>query len=190
MRSTFISALSVLVLGHGAGLRAGSLFYSIGPDNSSVPDSFNSIPVSGPGPTPLFNLGGGALGFNGGLTYRSTDGRFYAMANDSSGNSTLESFTLGGPGTLTTAFSPGVGFISGLAFDSADGNLYAVADDSIGGHAFLDRLNLGTSTVTQVLDLGLGFEGGGLFTGGLTFDRQNGKLCVGGRHQWRFALPV
>src|SRR5260370_11798519 len=102
MRSGFIAAVSILVLGHGAGLKAGSLFYAIGPDNSSAPDSFNSIPAGGPGPAPLFNLGG-ALGFNRGLSYRSTDGRFYVMAYDNSVDSTLHSFTLRGPGTVTTA---------------------------------------------------------------------------------------
>jgi hypothetical protein len=168
--------LVLFLFAFGGVLSASPLFYSVGPDNAAVPRNFNSIPSGGPGPTSLFNLSDGSLGFDGGLTYRPNDGRFYAVANDGSGNSTLESFTLGGAATLTPVFSLGTGFLSGLAFDSADGNLYAIADDSISGHSFLDRLNLGSSTVTQVLDLGLGFEGGGLFNGGLTFDPVNGKL--------------
>jgi hypothetical protein len=61
-----------------------------------------------------------------------------------------------------------------LTYASADGNLYAIADDLVSGHSFFDRVNLGSSSVTQVADLGLGFEGGGLFTGGLTFNPNDG----------------
>jgi hypothetical protein len=170
-------ARQVLVLGLLACVSASaSTLYSIGPDTSDTPRSFTSIPSGGPGLTPLFNLGTGLLGYNGGLTYRPIDNRFYVIGNDNSGNSTLQSFTLAGPSTLVSLFGLGTGFLSGLTFDSGDGNLYAIADDLISGHSFLDRINLGSSTVSRVLDLGAGFEGGGLFTGGLTYDTNNGLL--------------
>jgi hypothetical protein len=152
------------------------VLYTIGPDTSFTPRSFTALLAGGA--APLFNLGDGSLAFNGGLTYRATDGRFYAVANDGGGNSSLESFNLAGAGTLTMNMNLGAGFLSGLTSDSSDGNLYAIADDPLSGDSSLDRISLGGASVTPVVDLGVGFEGGGLFTGGLTFDPGNGLFYV------------
>jgi hypothetical protein len=161
-----------------AAVNAGTagLLYTIGPDASFQPRSLTAI--GGGGAAFVSNLGDGSLAFNGGLTYRATDGRLYAVANDGAGNSTLESFSLAGAGTLTPVMSLGAGFLSGLTFDSTDGNLYAIADDPISGDSSLDRISVGSLSVTPVVDLGAGFEGGGLFTGGLTFNPGNGLFYV------------
>jgi hypothetical protein len=154
-------------------LQAAPLFYSIGPDNNGVPRNFSSISNA---VNPLFNLGDGSAGFNGGLTYDSADGSFYAIANDGGGNSTLNTFTLGGAGTLSQVLSLGSGFTSGLTYDPADGKFYTIFNDGASGHSFLDRISVQGPSVTSILDLGLGFDG--LFAGGLTFDTQNGLFYV------------
>jgi hypothetical protein len=163
---------AVLVGAFAANAATAGVLYTISPDSSFLPRSFTALGAGDE--ASVFNLGDGSLAFNGGLAYRATDGRFYAVANDGSGNSALESFTPAGAGTLTLNMSLGMGFFSGLAFDSSNGDLYAVADDPISGDSSLDRISLGPSSVTPVVDLGVGFEGGGLFTGGLTFNPANG----------------
>jgi hypothetical protein len=102
MRIRSLIALGFLLAVSGASLTAEPFLFTIGPDNNFVPRSFTSISVDASSVTSLFNLGDGSLGFNGGLTFRPTDGLFYAIANDGSGNSTIQSFSLAGAGTLTS----------------------------------------------------------------------------------------
>jgi hypothetical protein len=163
---------AALIWTSAASLQAAA-FYSIGPDINSVPRNFSSISNA---VTPLFNLSDGSLGFNGGLTYDPANGTFYAIANDGLGNSTLETFLLGGAGMVSPALSLGSGFTSGLTYDSADGLFYAIFNDGGSGHSFLDRINVPGSSVTALIDLGAGFDG--LFAGGLTFDPVNGLFYV------------
>jgi hypothetical protein len=61
-----------------------------------------------------------------GLTVNPSTGVFYAIGNDSLGNSSLESFDLSGAGSLTDIGLLGTGFTSGMVFDPIDGNLYAL----------------------------------------------------------------
>jgi hypothetical protein len=165
--------LAALVLGGGSAFGA-ITFSTIGPDNGGVPRALTSISLPGGPVTPQFSLGDGSLGFIGGLTFDPLNGQMYAIASDSFGNSLLESFSPGG-GAVTQVMNLGNGFTSGLTFDSADGNLWAISNDFVStGHSFLNRISLSAAQVTPIVDLGLGFEGGGLFTGGLTYDPNNG----------------
>jgi hypothetical protein len=158
----------------GGSALASTTFYSIGPDNQFVPSAFTSILLPGGPVSTLFNLGGDTLAFNGGITYDPLNNSFYGIGNDSFGNSSLQIFTAGG-GTIATVEALGTGFTSGLTYDSADGNLFAITNDFlVTGHSFLDKISLSDMSITPVVDLGLGFEGGGLFTGGLTFNPNNG----------------
>ncbi len=171
MKSYLLFALLAVF---GGSASATTTFYTIGPDNQGTPSSFTSILLPGTVST-LFDLGGGVNGFNGGVTYDPLNKSFYGIANDSFGNSSLEVFTAGGGGLVLTLGTLGTGYTSGLTFDSADGNLYAISNDFVvTGHSYLDRLSLSEMSLTPIVDLGLGFEGGGLFTGGLTFDPNNG----------------
>ena len=171
MKSCFVFSLLAAIGGNAS---ATTTFYTIGPDNQETPSSFTSILLPGTVST-LFDLGGGANGFNGGITYDPLNQSFYGVANDGLGNSSLQVFTAGGGGLILTLEGLGTGYTSGLTFDSADGNLYAISNDFlITGHSFLDRISLSDMSVIPIVDLGLGFEGGGLFTGGLTFDPNNG----------------
>jgi hypothetical protein len=45
--------------------------------------------------TPVMTLGDGSLGFNGGLVFNPGDGFFYAISNDSMGNSTRNRISVG-----------------------------------------------------------------------------------------------
>jgi hypothetical protein len=159
IRLVFIAAL-------GGGLvHAGTILYSIGGDNSGVPRVFTSIPLGG-APATLFNLGDGSAGFNGGLTYRSSDSHFYAISNDNTGFSTLDSFALGGGGVYQPLFGVGFGFTGGLTYDSADGFFYAISNDQQ-GFSTLNKISL-SGAVNPLFGLGFGFMGG------LTFDPLNG----------------
>lgn len=171
MKSYFLFTLLAVF---GGSASATTTFYTIGPDNQGIPSSFTSILLPGTVST-LFDLGGGVKGFNGGITYDPLNKSFYGVANDGLGNSSLQVFTAGGGGLILTLEGLGTGFTSGLTFDSTDGNLYAISNDFlVTGHSFLDRISLDDMSIIPIVDLGLGFEGGGLFTGGLTFDPNNG----------------
>jgi hypothetical protein len=170
--------IAALAAGGGTAL-ATTTFYTIGPDNQFVPSAFTSILLPGGPVTNLFDLGGGVKGFNGGITYDPLNNSFYGIGNDDQGNSSLQIFTAGGNGTILTVESLGTGFTSGLTFDSTDGNLYAISNDfQVTGHSFLNRISLSDMSVIPIVDLGLGFEGGGLFTGGLTYNPNNGLFYV------------
>jgi hypothetical protein len=156
-----LAALSTFSAGHLWGNIIPAL-YSFGPDNQSIPSEFSG--VSG-ALTDLFHLGDDSFAFNGGLT--TSNGLFYAITNDGLGNSTLQSFSLAGAGSLQGLFSLGAGFIGGLAFNSADGFFYAIGNDFL-GNSTLYRISLGNNSVTP---LGTSFGAG--FNSGLAFDGQN-----------------
>jgi len=156
--------LFTLFLAFAASLDASPLLYSIGPDNSGVPRSFNSISVPGNLATFLFNLGDGSLGFNGGLAFRPTDGLFYAIANDGAGASSLVSFS-GQGGPITPLFSLGSGYVGGLTLDENDGFFYAISLDNI-GFSTLDKIDIGGNTASPLFGLGFGFDGGLTFNPG------------------------
>jgi hypothetical protein len=163
---TYLGALA-LTLASSGGLQA-SILYSFGPDNFNDPRSFTSINTQTSTAGSLYNMNDLNDGFNGGVTYRPSNGLFYAIINDSSGNSSLISFSLGGGGAFTNLQAIGVGFSGGLTFDTADGNFYAISLDS-SGFSTLNKINLGGAT-NALFGLGLGFNGG------LTFDSLDGNL--------------
>lgn len=85
--------------------------YAISTDVLGVPRVLNAITL-GPTPTvaPLFSLGDGSLAFNGGLAYNALGDVFYAVSNDASFASTLNTFTLAGAGAFDVVGAIGVGF--------------------------------------------------------------------------------
>ncbi len=150
-----VLALSVTV----TPVEAGSLLYSFGPDSNGVARDFSSITQAGVAAS-QFLLGDGiTASFNGGLAYRPTDSRFYAIANDSSGTSSFASFSIAGGGTLTPISTLGQGFLGGLAFDSADGNFYALANDFNGQSSLYSITASGASSLVSSLELMLSATG-------------------------------
>jgi hypothetical protein len=142
--------------------------YAIGPDSTlSGPGGFYSISTSGVAAW-LFDFANPTLGFNGGLAFNPGNNLFYAIANDSQGNSTLVSFGGGGGGAFTTIGPLGQGFISGLAYNSSDGYLYGISSDWL-GQSSLSQISL-SGVVSPVGAVGIGFYGG------LTFRPSDGLL--------------
>src|SRR5260370_17677017 len=117
-----IGALA-LTLALSGGLQA-SLVYSFGPDNVNDPRSFTSINTLTSTAGALYNMNDVNDGFNGGVTFRPSDGLFYAIINDSLGDSSLISFSLGGGGGFTNPQSIGMGFSRGLTFSTPANNFY------------------------------------------------------------------
>jgi hypothetical protein len=142
--------------------------YSFGPDSMNAPRSFTFINTASSTSQSLYNMNDLNDGFNGGITFRSSDNLFYAIINDSSGNSSLISFSLGGGGAFNTLQAIGTGFFGGLTFDKANGSVYGIGLDSL-GNSTLYKIALGGPT-TSVLSLGSGFNGG------LTFDQADSNL--------------
>lgn len=120
LNTSSVSAVKDLGVGfEGGGLFNGGLtfdssdgqLYAIGFDGGSgASRALYSISTSTFSVTSLFNLGDGSVSFNGGVLFNPADGLFYAIANDGAGNSTLDSFTLGGGGAFNTISSLGSGF--------------------------------------------------------------------------------
>ena len=108
-----------LTLASSANLQA-SLLYPFGPDPDSDPSEFTSINPQNSTAVSLYDMADAtdSFGFNGGVTYRPANGLLYTIINDSSGNSSLISFPLGGGGAFTNLQSIGVGFFGGLTFDT------------------------------------------------------------------------
>lgn len=167
--------LCFLVSGFLCATSLSAEFFSIGPDASFIPRGFTSITETGT-VTPLFDLGDGSLALNGGLAYRGSDGLFYGIANDFSGNSSLVSFSLLGGGALTTIGTLGPGFSSGLAYNSADDLLYAISNDWM-GLSTLHSIDF-TGSLNVIGSLGVGFYGG------LTFRPSDGKLYAFAADSW------
>ena len=101
---TYATAFASLVLltNSASGGTIGT-FYSIGPDANGVPRDFVEISLptsSNPAGSvdSLFDLANDLTAFNGGATFVAgptiLSSRFYAISNDSSGNSILWSFSL------------------------------------------------------------------------------------------------
>src|SRR5260370_22388933 len=89
-----------LTLALSGGLQA-SLVYSFGPDNVNDPRSFTSINTLTSTAGSLYNMNDLNDGFNGGLPFRPSTGVFYAILNDSLGDFSLISFSLGRGGGFT-----------------------------------------------------------------------------------------
>jgi hypothetical protein len=175
---------SILALTSGVGwyggLSAGpadNVFYAIGTAwDTGVPAIYQINPASS-AVNRLFNVGDGALGFNGGLTYDSKDGLFYAIAADGSGASFLYSIDTGTSSvTPITAVTLGTGYTGGIAYDAND-VFFAIQNDS-DGYSSLQKITLGTDpSVSNVY----GFswpDNWGYWNAGLTFGPENGPQPI------------
>lgn len=158
-----IAALAFGLLAVGA---QASVLYSVGPDAGFVPRTVNIVGAAGA--NPQFDLGDGSIAYNGGLTYSAAGNRFYAVANDSFGASSLVSFNSSGGG-YTTLGVLGSGFLGGLTYNSGDGALYGIATDFL-GNSTLYRISTDGSTVSALGAIGMGYYGG------LTYNANNGRL--------------
>ncbi|HLH37766.1 MAG TPA: hypothetical protein VKX39_01350 [Bryobacteraceae bacterium] len=128
--------------------------YTFGADQFGAPTSLNQMDPSSASSVAnvVTPLGDGNTGFNGGLVF--DNGLLYAVGNDSSGNASIYSFTLGG-GNLTTVSSDfndtgganGFGFYNGLA--AIGGTLYAIGTDNSGEDLF--QIGNGSATLVQSL---------------------------------------
>lgn len=97
--------------------------YAIAGDTFGVPRSLVAIDAGTGAATPLFALGDGSIGFNGGLAYDAAADRFFVIGNDSAVSSTLYSFTLDGAGILTAIdASFGQGFLNASLVLLPDGD--------------------------------------------------------------------
>lgn len=89
------------------------LLYAIAGDTFGVQRVLMSIDAVTGVATTAFNLGDGTIGFNGGLAYDADADRFFVIGNDSLANSSLYSFTLSGPGSVSAIGSSfGQGFLN------------------------------------------------------------------------------
>jgi hypothetical protein len=160
-----ISAVFVCAIARADGL------FTIAPDANFNPTVLYNLSTS----SSVFTLGDGSVAF-GGLTVNPATGTFYAIGNDSFGNSFLESFNLGGAGTLTDIGTLGTGFTSGMVYDPLDGNLYALQNDFVNtGNTYIDQITT-AGVVNQLFSIGFDFEG--FQTGGIAFDPINGLFYV------------
>jgi hypothetical protein len=96
-------------------------------------------------------------GFNGGLSYRTSDSKFYALNNSNAGVSTLQTFD-----ETTLSFAPlaialGSGFTGGLAWDPATDLFYALASDA-NKNTTLYRFAATDAAPTALFSIGQGFE--------------------------------
>lgn len=150
----------------GSGAAQAGLTYSFGPDDQSIGRVFSTVAPAGA--TALATLGDGSAAFNGGLVYSATAGRFFAIANDGSGASSLVAFSAAAPGsfTLNQALSVG-GFTGGLALNGS--TLYAVSTDG-NGFSSLYSMDLTGGSLSL-----LGTLTGALYAG-LAFDADDGRL--------------
>jgi len=112
----------------------------------------------------------GTQAFTGGLTYNAADSFFYALANDSNGDSELYRIDVGGNSITALTSQLGPGYTGGLTLNSADGNLYAIRNDELGVSSLEKFVISGnTATFSTVFDsFGMGFNGG-LFANGSSF---------------------
>jgi hypothetical protein len=142
-------------------------FWSIGgdPNNGYVPDVLFSVNSGAQTVTNIAAMGGGNLGFNGGLTV-GPGGKLYAIANDSLGNSSFYSIQANGAFSLIgSAGGLGQGFLGGLTYDTQNSTFYAVVLDSAGNTSLDSISQTGQATVVDP-SLGSGFSG-------LAFDSAN-----------------
>lgn len=144
-------------------LAAAPILTAISGDTNGIPRRVQGIDAGASTATTVGDLGDGLVGFTGGLAYNGS--LFYAIGNDSFGNSSLYSFTT--PGSLSSLFALGTGFSGGLAFTGS--NLYAISND-LAGNSTLNSIDVGGGATTALFALGTGFNGG------LTYHSGDGLL--------------
>jgi len=149
-----------------AAANADSLFYSISgdPNNFYVPDILSTVDADAQTVNNIGPMGGGDLGFNGGLTV--AGGSLYSIANDSQGNSSFYNIHPdGGLSLIGSAGGLGQGFLGGLTYDTQNSIFYAAVLDTQ-GNTTLDSISQTGSATALGQSLGTGFSG-------LAFDSAN-----------------
>ncbi len=157
-----------LVVVLGAGSAQATILYGISGDDVGVPRRVQQIDTVAMTVNPVIDLGDGSTGYFG-LAFRPADSRFYTVAQDNQGVSTLHSFSLGS-GTTNPLLALGTGFVGGLAYDPTGDRFFGLAN-GLGGASSLFEIDTGAMTTT-LLDGALGFG----LAGGLTFNGDDGML--------------
>lgn len=135
------------------------------PNNGFVPDVLSSVNSGAQTVTNIAAMGGGDLGFNGGLTV-GPGGTLYAIANDFLGTSSFYSIQANGAISLIgSAGGLGQGFLGGLTYDTQNSTFYAAVLDSAGNTSLDSISQTGQATLVDP-SLGTGFSG-------LAFDSAN-----------------
>lgn len=140
---------------------AQAALFTIGGDSLGIGRRLTEINVAGGTSTGLLDLGDGSLSYSG-LTYNGTAGRFYAVANDGFGASTLVHFGMDGATSSVMGLDVGGGvvFNGGLVYNPHDGYFYAIGN-SWAGSGRLYRIDPGTASITQLMEsMGPGHVGG------------------------------
>lgn len=137
---------------------AAAALATLGPDAFGVGRVLTQLDAGG-SPTPSFALGDGSAAYNG-LSWRPADSRFYAVANDSQGQSSLVSFDGSSAATLTPLGALGSG-VTGLSYRPSEDAFYAASTSFLGDSTLLRVTPDGSSSVVGPLGLA--------FMGGLTF---------------------
>jgi hypothetical protein len=146
--------LTAVIVGCAVTGNAGTI-YTFGADGVGAPDSLNSMnPASSLSVLPVLSpVGGGNIGFNGGLV--GSGSLLYGIGNDSNGFATL--YSMGTDGLNVTAVSfqfntsgdaTGVVFQNGLAVVA--GTYYAIGQGATSENLY--QIGNGTATEVQTLD--------------------------------------
>ena len=152
LRAAALLALGLAGLPAHASLPAEPL-YAFGADDYGLGNVFTRLGGSSSA------VGDGSLAFNGGLTWGG--GNFYAIGNDSLGNSWLTSFGTGAPSSISMPIALGSGFTGGLA--ASTGGLYAIGFDGVGASTLY---SVGAGGASAVGSLGAGYYSGLTWGGG------------------------
>ena len=135
------------------------------PNDGYVPDVLSSVDSDAQTVTNIAAMGGGNLGFNGGITV-GPGGKLYAIANDSFGNSSFYAIQTNGALSLIGSVGGlGQGFLAGLTYDTQNSTFYAAVLDSAGNTSLDSISQTGQATIVDP-SLATGFSG-------LAFDRAN-----------------
>lgn len=135
--------------------RAAATLTTLGPDALGIGRVVTQLDATGH-PTALSTLGDGSTAYHG-LSFRSADQRFYALASDPLGQSSLVSFDAGNAASLVTLAPLGSG-LSGMTYRVADDAFYAASTPASGDSTLLRITAAGSSSVVGAL--GVGFLGG------------------------------
>jgi hypothetical protein len=187
-----VAILAILLIAAGTHVRAGSVFWSVSgdPSNLFVPDQFSNINLSPQAVVTLGTLGDGSLGFNGGLAV-GAGGALYAIANDSSGASSMYKIQTNGATSLVgSAGGLGFGFLGGLTFNPANSTFYSPVIDSL-GNTTLSSISTGGVATPLGKSLGNQFSGLALDTAsGLFYGITNDASSFSTLVQFSLAGPV
>jgi hypothetical protein len=158
-----MSKLLLLLLPAALTLSAAPILYTVGGNpNTGAPDQL--VQINGATISTLATLGSGSTGYAGGIA--SSASNFLLLESDPFANTSLVSST--NAGILSTLLATGQAAWGGLAFAGSD--LYAIRNDSFGASSLV-RLDVPNAAVVD-----LGFNLGFGFTGGLTYNNNDGNL--------------